>query len=679
MSRSSSRPLRRAVAGLAVGLLSVGVLVAGVTAPAAAAPDGAQTASEKAQDTGVPVPIPELTDSFSTVTAQPDGTFQKNLSDVPERISRDGGWVNVDATLHTNTDGSLSPAASFAPLTLSGGGSGPLAVLHQDQASLSLTWPSSLPAPTVAGATATYPDVLPGVDLQVTADTLGGMTDVLVVKTAQAADNPALTTLTLGTQTSTGLTLQSDAGNNVDVLDTDGQALFHSPGPMMWDSTTTTTSGTASSTAAAPASGPGPGAQVKPVSVQATTNSVTLTPDAGLLTGPATQYPVYIDPAWTGGQTYYAWVQQAYPNSSNWNTTDNGEPAVGYCGWASCGIYGITRAFYQFHPGSLTNTHVLSAYFKISGVSPEAGSANCDDAHPMVVNSTAMIDHTIHWGNEPALWSQQDTANAYNGYGSCPDRTTSFNVTTSAQADNGQGTLTYRVRANDESNKNDYMRFNHSASLTLNYNKIPNTPTNFTFSPPPQNPASSTYTDTGWIGATSNISLAAHISDPDGSKQNINGEFHLWDKGGNGTADPTDIIAWTNSSGHTSKISGTGGTVNITVPTTTLTDGHKYGTDALTTDSIDNSPVTDYHYFWYDATAPNKRRYRRQPTFPRTGDTARRQQVGDTGIFTLAATTPPQPPARQAALTTSPTRPQRHRHCRRWGHPSWPTLVARRN
>ncbi len=181
------------------------------------------------------------------------------------------------------------------------------------------------------------------------------------------------------------------------------------------------------------------------------------------------------------------------------------------------------------------------------------------------------------------------------------------------------------------------MRFNHAASLTLNYNKIPNTPTNFTFSPPPQNPASSTYTDTGWIGATSNISLAAHISDPDGSKQNINGEFHLWDKGGNGTADPTDIIAWTNSSGHTSKISGTGGTVNITVPTTTLTDGHKYGTDALTTDSIDNSPVTDYHYFWYDATAPNGVAVT-STDFPANGPAT--HQVGQAGVIHLAATDP---------------------------------------
>ncbi|GIL28962.1 hypothetical protein NUM_42160 [Actinocatenispora comari] len=639
MSASLLRRPRRAIAGLAAALVSAGVLVAGVAAPATAGPDAAQSASEKAQDTGEPVPIPELTDSFTTVTAQPDGTFQKDVSNVPERIHRNDTWVNVDATLRPNSDGSLSPAASYTPLTLSGGGDGPLAVLHHDQQSLSLTWPTSLPAPTISGDTAIYADVLPGVDLRVTADNLGGMSDVLVVKTAEAAANPALTTLTLAAQTSSGLTVQSDTGNNVTVLDTDGQALFHSPAPMMWDSSTAAAASAATADGDTvdetdPADGPGPGAQVKPVGVQADDDSVTLTPDAGLLTGSTTQYPVYIDPAWTDGQTYYAWVQEAFPNSSNWNTTDNGEPAVGYCGWDDCIPHGRTRSFFQFHPGSLTNTHVISAYFKVTGVSPYAGSANCDDAHPMVVNSTDLIDHTIHWGNEPSIWSQQDTANAYNGYGSCPNRTATFNVTSSAQADNGQGTLTYRIRASSETNRNDYMRFNHKASLTLNYNKVPNIPTSFKFSPTPT-PNHTGFSDAGWIGAAGDISLAAHISDPDGSAQSITGQFHVWDKGGSGTADATDVIAWTDSAGHSSHVTGSGGTVSIKLPTSKLIDGHKYGADARTVDAYDTSGVTDYQYFWYDATAPKDLAVS-SSDFPAEGTAT--HKIGEQGVVHLAAT-----------------------------------------
>lgn len=650
MSVSTLRRPRRVVAGMAAALVSAGVLIAGATAPAAAAPDTAaapdavQSASEKAQDTGEPVPITELTDSFTTVTAQPDGTFQKDVSNVPERIHRSDTWVNVDATLHSNSDGSLSPAASYTPLTLSGGGDGSLAVLHHDQSNLSLSWPTSLPAPTVSGDTATYADVLPGVDLRVTADTLGGMSDVLVVKTAEAAANPALKTLTLGTQASSGLSVQADAGNNVTVLDAEGHAVFHSPAPMMWDSTTTATANAATADSATvdgtdPADGPGPGAKVQPVEVQADDDAVTLTPDPGLLTGSTTHYPVYIDPAWTDGPSFYAWVQQAWPDNGNWDTTDNGEPAVGYCGWDTCVRYGITRSFFQFHAGSLTGTHVISAYFKVSGVSGNAGSASCTDAHPMVVNSTDMIDHLIHWGNEPALWSEQDTANAYNGYGDCPNRTTSFNVTSSAQADNGQGTLTYRIRAQNEGDRNDYMRFNHAASLTLNYNKIPNVPTDLAFSPSPQNPSHTTYDDTGWIGATANVSIAAHVSDPDGSAQNITGQFHLWDKGASGTDPATDVIAWTDSAGQTSEVSGKGGTVSIRVPASKLKEGHKYGADARASDGIDTSGVTDYQYFQYDATAPENINVT-STDFPKTGDEPGDKQVGDDGVFTLTGQDP---------------------------------------
>jgi hypothetical protein len=327
-------------------------------------------------------------------------------------------------------------------------------------------------------------------------------------------------------------------------------------------------------------------------------------------------------------------VQQAYATTSNW---DSGHPAVGYQQWET--IYGRNRAYYQFKPGtSISGSHIKSAYLKVTTVDDEAGLASCSLDHHIVAKSAGHISSSTTWNNQPSIYSTMDTKTVHTGYDSCANQTTAFTVTSSIEAD-GDGTLTYVLEASPEDDPDQYMRFSGSASLSITYNHIPNIPTNFAFSPAPRNPASTTYSDTGWIGATSNVSIAAHVSDPDGSEQNITGQFHVWDKGGSGTADPTDVIAWTNSAGHSSSVSGSGGTVSIKLPTSTLTDGHKYGADARTSDGIDTSGVTDYHYFWYDATAPTGPAID-STDFPEAGDGTSSLHVGQTGTFTLTATDP---------------------------------------
>ena len=62
------------------------------------------------------------------------------------------------------------------------GGTTVLATARSGDQWLKVTWPQNLPAPQVSGATATYPDVFPGVDLTVTAGLTGGFSDTLVIK-----------------------------------------------------------------------------------------------------------------------------------------------------------------------------------------------------------------------------------------------------------------------------------------------------------------------------------------------------------------------------------------------------------------------------------------------------------------------------------------------------------------
>jgi microcystin-dependent protein len=111
--------------------------------------------------------------------------------------------------------------------------------------SLTLSLPTavaSLPAPTLDGPTATYANILPDVDLKVTADTQGGFSEVLVVKNAHAAANPALATLDFPTHTH-NVALSADAAGNIRAKDTTGRTVFSAPAPLMWDSATTATQG----------------------------------------------------------------------------------------------------------------------------------------------------------------------------------------------------------------------------------------------------------------------------------------------------------------------------------------------------------------------------------------------------------------------------------------------------
>ncbi|MEU6402194.1 hypothetical protein [Streptomyces sp. NPDC046985] len=241
---------------------------------------------------------------------------------------------------------------------------------------LAVSLPMRLPAPTLSGATATYPDVLHGVDLTVTVDAQGGFSEVLVVKNASAAANPALKRLTLATHTR-GVTVSSDHAGNITAADRAGHPVFSAPAPQMWDSTPTHITANAAVRdpitgrrtdrasglpVASSAQGPGKGAHHAAIAAEATSKAITLTPSAPLLTGAKTVYPVYIDPfiAPSAPSFRQAWTQtnSYYHASSYWKSSDL--LRVGYQDWDSPVF--TARSFVQIGvPSQIYGSTVLSS------------------------------------------------------------------------------------------------------------------------------------------------------------------------------------------------------------------------------------------------------------------------------------------------------------------------------
>lgn len=153
-------------------LSTVVVTAALVGMPAVAQPASAQP-SQAAQRQAGPVEVGELTTEDRIVHQQPDGSMLATLNVEPVRVKQDGRWNPVDTTLMRLPDGSFGARAIPSDLALSPGGAGPLVRLGKGSKSVALSWPGKLPAPVIAGDTATYPEVLPGVDLLMRAEAKG--------------------------------------------------------------------------------------------------------------------------------------------------------------------------------------------------------------------------------------------------------------------------------------------------------------------------------------------------------------------------------------------------------------------------------------------------------------------------------------------------------------------------
>ncbi|KQV11413.1 hypothetical protein ASE03_30445 [Kitasatospora sp. Root187] len=599
----------------------------------------ADQAFVKAKSTGQNVVIDSLTSEFTETAATPAGHLAVTSHPDQQRVRRGNAWAALDATLAANADGTYSPKSSVSGLRMSKGGDGPLATMAStDGKKLSLTAPFSLPAPTVDadGDGLVYPNVVPDVDLKVTATKLGGLTTVFVVKTQAAAASPQLKTLRFATAVD-GVTVSADQAGNLTATAADGKPRWTAPAPQMWDSSTaaaaktdassprmlaqsqteasTSDDSTPKTTTVSTADGPGANSKTVTMSVTTDAAGVSLTPSQDLLThGTA---PYFIDPAWlpwAPSANAWTWVQSAHPDANNWQrsgSNDQDHPGVGVCAYyaagGSCSPADTYRTFYQFDINPLRGAVVHYATMNLE----EYVSADwsCTNNYPLDLYLTGAIGSGTRWGNQPgkmggSLGQQWVGGSGHtNCYNNVPFQ---YNVTGTVQTWVNNGQLTFGLYGN-ESNQNAFKRFTYQPSLYIEYDRIPYQPTNPGASPAPRivnttdayqacdNSDSSAW---AWVGAGSQqagaISLDATVTSP--VQAQLYSWTHIWDYNLPGVPDVD---------GGWSALVGNGTTASWKVRAGAIQDGHAYGFGIFAGDQlVDWSPSTATCHFKADLTPP---------------------------------------------------------------------------
>ncbi|MGW2368313.1 LamG-like jellyroll fold domain-containing protein [Streptomyces sp. NPDC001667] len=485
--------------------LTVGVL-SGTPAEAAAKPppassvrgqnDGAgapaQTSAEEdalaqAKRSGTDVEVMSLRGESRDVMATPKGILEAREYLRPVRTRVNGEWGPVDPTLTKADDGTITPRTATVGLRLSGGGTSPLVELNRAGRKLALSWPSRLPAPQLDGDTATYPDVLPDVDLRVTAQS-DGFTQLLVVKSAKAATNPELGRLQMRID-GDGVAVQRDSQGGLTAVDRGaGGAVFEAPTPLMWDSSQRPVSAAAPvvrrQSPVKPAlvsdgrQEPGPGESGKlarvGVDVPPGGQALVLTPDKNVLTGPDTVYPVFIDPHWYSPRSS-AWTMASkyWSSSPQWKFNGESTAGMGYCDWYHCNPGDTKRLFYQIPTSDFAGKTILSAEFVV----PETWSASCEKKGVQLWR-TKDISSSTTWDSQDAsgFWvkklAEYDFAYGYEG---CASGDGEFNVLDAVgeAASKSWSSLTFGLRASDESDTYAWKRFSDRAYLRVHYNQPP--------------------------------------------------------------------------------------------------------------------------------------------------------------------------------------------------------------
>ncbi|WP_460709141.1 LamG-like jellyroll fold domain-containing protein, partial [Myceligenerans halotolerans] len=344
-----------------------------------------------------------------------------------------------------------------------------------------------------------------------------------------------------------------------------------------------------------------------------TSASVTIVPDARMLAGEGVDFPLSIDPS-VGGVSLNQWtgVKSAWPNSNSgykFQDRSAGDHGVGLCDPASgygqdCGTRSYHRVLYEFsvaNVGKLKSSDITGAEFSVSGVHAATCSRTATAVYLVGANS---VSSSTTW-NTKGSWGTRVASQGTIHRAGCTGRKVriGYEVTSSAKkvASSGWSYLTLGLKA-DESSMNAWKRYagsnyggnaDHGATLSVTYNRPPNTPKYLRTYQGSANKGCATSSSEAPYLATVRPKVSAYIKDPDATQ--VRGRFQVYRASGS-------TKAW----GKFSSYKASGSRHTLQVPSGELASNVTYRWRVAAQDSSGTQgPWSQWCYFIPDVNAPN--------------------------------------------------------------------------
>lgn len=588
---------------------------------------------------------------WQTSWSTADGSSRLDVTAMPSQVLVDGEWTELSRNIvdprtseqQPEASGSGAPDSALSmtvsglpdpdpmleveapayPIELNPGGSDgesqPLGRIEKDGNELAIWFPVDLPEPEIDGDRLIY-DLGEGVRLFVTINTNAtGFIPVIELSDESALDHfrellgqstgtasIADFTIPLPTEASDGLTYELDE-NELRLTDASGEVQFRATSPTMWDSSAgdTLVNELGEEVGIDRSHWPADGDRIADVGLSLQGTTLVLDPDDDMLVDADTVWPVYIDPPF-GARAPVEWIATrsgGYTNTRhNWGDQASGSPGqgTGYCNsLPSCNVIFYQRLTWEFNnlsfiSGSLTGADVVSAEFRVNGVH----SASCTARTTWLRHSAPISSATTFSGQ---VWYGTDGSRTEAHSSSCGNTGwRNFGATNiiRALADSTSTSIAMGLRV-DESGITHWKRFRHDATLSIEYNRAPLTPTGLQITDP-ATPGCFRSGDPGQPPAISDTrpTLQATFADPDG--QAMRPSFQVAAAGNLGTALWSELDRSTTVANNTATTARVGSGI--------LSTGNTYAwrAQALDTQAPDGrrSAWSDWCLFRVDTSKP---------------------------------------------------------------------------